>query len=122
MQINIKVSCKVILPLLIDIINHSQSTQSNKFAISLQNLKEEVRDGVLFLHAEKYTSLYKLALTFLMEETRHVQSTQNIKLVIFLQYIKKKSVATPFVFCCGAKHSDILLDHFRCYLFLCKST
>ena len=33
-------------------IKHSQSTQSNKFAISLQYLKKEVRNGVHFLHAE----------------------------------------------------------------------
>ena len=38
----IKVSYKVILSLLIDVIKHSQSTQSNKFAISLQCLKQEV--------------------------------------------------------------------------------
>ena len=35
-------------------IKHSQSTQSNKFAISLQYLKKKIRDGVHFLHADKY--------------------------------------------------------------------
>ena len=39
---------KVIQSLLISMIKHSQSTQSNKFTISLQYLKEEVRDGVHF--------------------------------------------------------------------------
>ena len=39
----IKVSCKVILSLLMGTINHSQSTQSNMFVISLQYLKKEVR-------------------------------------------------------------------------------
>ena len=63
-------------------IKHSQSTQSNKFAISLQNFKIEVRDGVHFLHANKHQSFYKLALSFLMEVAR--------KLVMFLQYSKKK--------------------------------
>ena len=63
-------------------IKHSQSTQSNKFAISLQNFKIEVRDGVHFLRANKHQSFYKLALSFLMEVAR--------KLVIFLQYSKKK--------------------------------
>ena len=61
-------------------IKHSECTQSKMFAISLQYLKKEVRNGVHF---------YKLALSFLMEVTRNVQSTQ-IKLVIFLQYIEKK--------------------------------
>ena len=42
MQINIKVSYKVMLSLLTSMIKHSQSTQSNKFSISLQYLKKEV--------------------------------------------------------------------------------
>ena len=29
-----------------DMIKHSRSTQSNTFAISLENLKKEIRDGV----------------------------------------------------------------------------
>ena len=39
--LGIKVSCKVILSLLMDMIKHSQSTQSNKFSISLQYLKKK---------------------------------------------------------------------------------
>ena len=38
----IKVSYKVILPLLMDMVKHSQSTQSNKFAIYF--LKKELKD------------------------------------------------------------------------------
>ena len=79
-------------------IKHSQNAQSNKFAISIQYLKKEVRDGIHFLHADKHQSFYNLALLFLMEVARHVQSTQNTKLVIFFN-IFRKSVA---------KHSDIL--------------
>ena len=75
-----KVSFKVILPLLMGIIKHSQSSiQSNKFAISLQYLKKEVRDGVYFLHADNHQSLYKLALSFFMEVARHVQSTRTCR-------------------------------------------
>ena len=62
--LDMKVSCEVVLSLLMQRIKHSQSTQSNKFAISLQYLKKEVRNGVHFLHAEKYQSFYKLALSF----------------------------------------------------------
>ena len=51
--LGIKVSCKVMLSLLIGTIRHSQSTQSNKFAISLQYLKKEVWNGVHFLYADK---------------------------------------------------------------------
>ena len=66
-------------------IKHSQSTQSNKFALSLQYLKNEVRKGVHFLHADEHQSFYKLGLLFLMEVARYVKGTQNRKLVIFLQ-------------------------------------
>ena len=54
--LGIKVSYKLILSLLMDMIKHSQSTQINKFAISLQYLKKEVRDGVHFLHLDKHQS------------------------------------------------------------------
>ena len=58
MQVNIKVSEKLIstlwvskfptgliLSLLMDMIKLPQITQSNKFAISLQHLRKEVRNG-----------------------------------------------------------------------------
>ena len=73
--LGIKVSYKVVLSLLMGMIKHSQSTQSKKYAIPLQYLKKEVRNGVHFLHAEKHQSFYKLALLFLMEVARPVQNT-----------------------------------------------
>ena len=79
-----------VLSLLVIMTKNSQSTQSNKFAISLQYLKKEVRNKVHFLHADKHQSFNKLVFSFLMEVARHVQSTQNRKLVMFLQHIKKK--------------------------------
>ena len=105
------------LLLLMGLIKHSQITQSNKFAISLQYLKKEVRNGGHFWHADECRSFYKLVLTFLMEVARHVQNTQNRKLVIFLLYIKK-NFRNYFVFCCDAKHSDVLRgsSHVLCYL------
>ena len=54
--LGIKDAYKVILSLLLGMIKHSQSTQSNKFAISLQYLKKEVRKGVPFLHADEHQS------------------------------------------------------------------
>ena len=71
-------------------IGHSQSTQSNKFTISLQYFKMEVWNGVHLLHADKYESFYKFALSFLMGVVRHAQSTQNREIKIFLQHVKKK--------------------------------
>ena len=47
-----------------DVIKHSQSAQSNKFKISLQYLKKEVRNGVDFLHADKHQNFYKLDYRF----------------------------------------------------------
>ena len=52
--LDIKVSYKVILPLLMGMIKHSWSTQRNKFTISLQYFKKEVRDGVYLLHADEH--------------------------------------------------------------------
>ena len=69
--LGIKISLKVILSLLMSMIKHSQRTQSNMFAISLQYLKKEVRNGIHFLHACKHQSFYKLVLSFLMEVARH---------------------------------------------------
>ena len=68
-----------------DIVKHSQGTQSNKFAISLQYLKKEFRNGVHFLHADKNQCFYKLALLFLMKMARHVQSTQNMRYFMGVQ-------------------------------------
>ena len=65
--LDIQVCYKMILSLLMGVIKYSQSTQSNKFAISFKHLKKEVRDGVHLLHADKRQSFYKLALLFLME-------------------------------------------------------
>ena len=103
------------LSLLLGMIKHSQSTQSNKFVISLQYLKKRSYEGSSFLHADEHQSFYKLGLLFLMEVARYVQRTQNRKLVIFFA----KSVAATFVFYCDAKHSDILRgsSHVCCYLF-----
>ena len=52
--------------LLMSVIKHSQSTQSNKFVIFLQYLKKEVRCGVHFLHADKHQSVYKLMIIFII--------------------------------------------------------
>ena len=76
----------MILSLLLGMMKHSQNTQSNKFAIFLQYLKTEVRQGVHFLHADEHQSFYNLGL-FLMDVARYVQSTEKRKLVIFLQRV-----------------------------------
>ena len=46
------------------IVKHSQGSQNNKFAISLQYLKKEIKNGVHFLHEDKYQNFYKLDYRF----------------------------------------------------------
>ena len=60
--LSVKFSYKLILSLLMDMINHSQSTEINKLTISLQYLKKEVREVVHCLHLDKHQSSYKLTL------------------------------------------------------------
>ena len=73
--------------LLVGMIKQSESTQSSKFAISLQYIKKYGTDGVHVFHANKHQSFHTLTLLFLIEVVRYVQSTQHRKLVIFLQNI-----------------------------------
>ena len=44
----------MIVLLWVCVARHVQSTEINKFTISLQNLKKDVRDEVVFLNADKY--------------------------------------------------------------------
>ena len=53
LQINTKVFYKAIISLWVCVTRHAQSTQNNKFAISLQYLKENVKDEVDFLSKDK---------------------------------------------------------------------
>ena len=80
----------MVLTILIGTVKHSQSTGNHKFAIASLYIKKEVRDGIHFLHENKYQSFYKLAVLFLNEVVRQAQSTQYKKLGIFLQDIKNK--------------------------------
>ena len=85
-------------------VNHSQSYQNSKFAMSLQYLKKEVRDEIDFLHTDKHQSFlqvdfntlgikvsYKVILSLLMGKIKHSQGTQSNKFTISLQYLKKEA-------------------------------
>ena len=63
--------------LLMRVIKHSKSTQSNKFVISLQQHQKKVRNKVHPLHADKDQRFHKLALSFLMVAAIYVKSTQD---------------------------------------------
>ena len=50
---------------------HVQITQNNRFAISLQYLKKEVRNEADLLHADKHESLLQIDTMILMEMVKH---------------------------------------------------
>ena len=60
LQINTKVFYKLIVSLWVCIPRHVHSTQNNKFAISLQYLKENMKDAVYFLLANKRQSFLQI--------------------------------------------------------------
>ena len=53
LQINIKAFYKMIVSLWVCVARHAQSTKNNRFTISLQYLKENVKDEVDFLPDDK---------------------------------------------------------------------
>ena len=81
---------EVFYKLILSFFEHSQSTQSNKFAIYLQYLKKDVCDEVDFLHADKHKGLLQIDTVILMEIVRYSQNPQNSKFSMSLQYLKKK--------------------------------
>ena len=73
--LGIKVLYKVILPLLMAMVKHSQSTQSN--VQYLYNISKKRLGMGFILCMQMNIKTPKLALIFFMEMGRHVQSTQN---------------------------------------------
>ena len=94
LQINAKLLCKLILSYHFRCVWHSQITQNNKFAISLQYIKNEVSDEVDFLHADKP---FKLILWFLIGIVKH---SRNPKVASFqcLYNISKKKLKMKLIF------------------------
>ena len=81
---------ELILSFWVCVTKHAQSTQNNKFAISLQYLKKDVSDKNDFLYADKHKGLLQIDTMILMEIVRHSQNSQNSKFSMSLQYLKKK--------------------------------
>ena len=72
------------------VARHAQSTQNNKFVISLQYLKENVKHKVDFLHADEHESLLQVNSMIWMGMVKHSESSQNSKFAMSLQYLKKE--------------------------------
>ena len=73
-------------------IKHSKSSQNSNFAMSLQYLKEELKDEVGFLHADKHQSFlqvnlntlgikvsYKVIISLLVSMIKNSQSIKSNK-------------------------------------------
>ena len=90
LQINTKSFYQLVVSLWLCMARHSQSTQNNNFIISLQYLKENVKDGVDFSLLIIIKRFFKVILPFLMRVARHVQITRNRKFDISLQYRKRE--------------------------------
>ena len=65
---------------------HTQITQNNKFALSLQHLKKQVSDAVGFLHTDKHEGLLNIDTIILMG----MSSSENSKFAMSLQYSQKR--------------------------------
>ena len=72
------------------VARHTQITQNNKFAISLQYLKKELSDEVEFLHSDKHESLLQIDRTILTGMLKHSQGSQKSKFAMSLQYLKRE--------------------------------
>ena len=107
LQINTNIFYKLIVLLWVCMARHAQSTQNNNFIISLQYLKENVKDGVDFSLLIIVKRFFKVILSFLMCVARHAQITQNKKFAISLQYLKKE-VNDEVGFLHAGKHENLL--------------
>ena len=80
---------------------HTQITQNNKFAISLQYLKKELSDEV---DADKHESLLQIDSMILIVMVKPSQCSKNSKFTMSLQYLKKE-VKDEVDFLHADKHS-----------------
>ena len=65
------------------VARHAQSTQNNKFTISLQYLKKNVSDEADLLHAYKHERFLQIDI-MIFDMVKHSQSSKNIKFVMSL--------------------------------------
>ena len=86
---------------------HVQSTQNNNFIISLQYLKENVKDGVIFSLLIIVKRFFEAILSFLICAARHTQITQNKKFAISLQLLQRQ-VNDKVDFLHAGKHENLL--------------
>ena len=99
-QIKTKVFYKVIVLLWVCVFSHAQSTQNNKFAISLNFSRKTERIKLIFCLQINVKGAFKLILSFQVCVARHAQITPKIKFAISLQYLKKEVIDEVDFFTC----------------------
>ena len=70
--------------------SHSQITQNNKFAISLQYPKKQLSDRVDVLHADKHKSVLQIDTLILIGMVKHSQSSQMTSLQCLYNISRKE--------------------------------
>ena len=83
------VFCKLIVILSVCIARHTQSTRNNKFAISLQYLKENVKDEDFCLQIN-VKGFFRLMLSFQVHVAWHTEITQITSLLFLCNIVRKK--------------------------------
>ena len=106
-QIKKKVFYKLIVSLWVCVAIYVQSAQNNKFVVSLQHLKENVKDEVFFLSAEKSRRLLQVDTIILSVCGQTCSNTQKSKFPISLQY-RRKEVCDEVDFLHADKHESLL--------------
>ena len=112
LQINVKGFIKVIVSFQAGVARHTQISQNNKLAISLQYLRKEMSDEVDLLHADKYESFLQVETMIFMRMVKHSQSSQNSKFAMPLQYLKKELI-NEIDFLQADKHQSFLQVDFN---------
>ena len=90
MQINIGVFQKLLLSFWVCIVRQAQSIQNDKFAISLQYLKENVKDDVDFLPADKHERSLQID-TIILYVQPGIPTLSKITSWLFLCNIQERS-------------------------------
>ena len=117
-----KVCYKMMVSLWLWAARHAQSTQNNTFAISLQYLKENKKDEVDFLLADKRQMFLQIDAVILGVCGQSCPITQSNNFAISLRYLKKE-VSDGVDFLHADKHEiflqidtmifDGMVKHFR---------
>ena len=93
--INVESFFKVISSFWVCVVRHAHITQNNKFSISLQNLKKEVRKQLIFCIQISMKAYYKLILWFWWRSS----SIPKITSLQCLYNISKNKLEIKLTFC-----------------------